>query len=97
MLPAKISPTLSRNSSQLSIAPGRSSMLHPVSVQSCCRQVLAGRSLTFARPCEGVHRSMSLMSSSLLLQQSPACLVHLIWMVFEMGCKWPCNCCFVEC
>ena len=29
---------------------------------------------------------MSLMSSSLLLQQCPTCLVCLIWMVLEMGC-----------
>ena len=31
----------------------------------------------FAQPCEGVHRSTSLMNSSLLLQQCPACLVRL--------------------
>ena len=36
--------------------------------------VRAGRP-AFARPCVGVHRSTSLMSSSLLLQQCPACLV----------------------
>ena len=48
--PAQISLTLSRHPSLLSIAPARSSRLHPVSAQ------------------EGVHRSMSLMSSSLLLQ-----------------------------
>ena len=35
--------------------------------------VLAGRP-AFARTCERVHRSISLMSSSLLLQQCPACL-----------------------
>ena len=33
----------------------------------------------------GVHRSTSLMSSSLLLQQCPACLVCLAWIVFMMG------------
>ena len=38
--------------------------------------VRAGRP-AFARPCEGVHKSTSLMSSSLLLQQCPACLVRL--------------------
>ena len=37
--------------------------------------VRAGRP-AFARPCVGVHKSTSLMSSSLLLQQCPACLVH---------------------
>ena len=31
----------------------------------------------------------SLMNSFLLLQQSPACLVTLIWMVLEMGVRWP--------
>ena len=31
----------------------------------------------FARPYVGVHRSTSLMSSSLLLQQWPACLVRI--------------------
>ena len=33
----------------------------------------------------GVHRSTSPMSSSLLLQQCPACLVRLICIVFVMG------------
>ena len=37
------------------------------------------------------------MSSSLLLQQSPTCLVRLIWMIFVMGVKWPHSCCFVGC
>ena len=36
--------------------------------------VRAGRP-AFARPCVGVHKSTSLMSSSLLLQKCPACLV----------------------
>ena len=35
------------------------------------------------------------MSSSLLLQQCPACLVRLIWIVFVMGGRWPYSCCFV--
>ena len=46
--------------------------------------VLAGRP-ALARPCEGVHRSTSLMSSSLLLQHCPACLVRLTWIVFMMA------------
>ena len=50
--------------------------LHPVSYHSCWMYVLAGRP-AFARPYVGVNRSTSLMSSSLLLQQSPACLVRL--------------------
>ena len=94
--PARISMTLSRHSSLSSIAPRRSSRLHPVSAQSCCVKVLAGCP-TFACPCEGVHWSISLMSSSLLLQQCPACLVRLSWIVFEMGRRWPYSCCFVRC
>ena len=37
------------------------------------------------------------MSSSLLLQQCPACLVRLILIVFLMGSRWPYSCCFVGC
>ena len=58
--------------------------------------VLAGCP-SFVRPCEGVHRSTSLMSSSRLLQQSPACLVCLILIVFVIGDWWPYSCCFVGC
>ena len=36
----------------------------------------------------GVHRSTSVMSSSLLLQQCPTCLVRLTWIVFVMGGRW---------
>ena len=63
---ARISPTLSHHPSLSSITSVRSSRLHPVSAQSCCILVLAGRP-AFARPCEGVYRSMSFMSLSLLL------------------------------
>ena len=69
-------------------ASGRSSGLHPVSSHSCCMYVRAGRPV-FARPYVEVHRSTSLMSSSLLLQQCPACLVRLTWIVFVMGGRWP--------
>ena len=72
--PARISLTLSRHFSQSFIASGRSSGLHPVSSHSCCMYVRAGRP-AFAWPYAGVHRSTSLMSSSLLLHQCPACLV----------------------
>ena len=41
----------------------------------------------------GVHWSTSLMSSSLFLQQCPACLVHLTWIVFVMGGRWPYSWC----
>ena len=50
--------------------------------------VRAGRP-AFARPCVGVHKSTSLMSSPLLLQQCPACLVRLTWIVFVIGGRWP--------
>ena len=93
---ARISRTISRHFSQSLIASGRSSGLHPVSSHSCCMYVLAGRP-AFARPYVGVHWSTSLMSSSLLLQQCPACLVRLIWKVFGMGGWWPYSWCFVGC
>ena len=56
--------------------------------------VRAGRP-TFAQPYVGVHRSTSLMSSSLLLQQRPACLVRLTWIVFVMGGRCPYSWCLV--
>ena len=75
---ARISLTLSRHFSLSFIASGRSLGLHPVSSHSCCMYVRADRS-AFAWPYVGVHRSTSLMSSSLLLQQCPASLVRLTW------------------
>ena len=57
--------------------------------------VRAGRPV-FARPCVGsitVHH----MSSSLLLQQWPACLVRLTWIVFVIGGRWPYSWCLVGC
>ena len=88
-LVARISLTLSCNSSLSFIALGRSSGQHPVSSHSCWMYVRAGRP-AFARPCVGVHKSTSLMSSSLLLQQCPACLarlskIMLVWKVHERG------------
>ena len=88
--------TLSRHFSQSFIASGRSSGLHPVSSHSCCMYVQAGRP-AFAWPYAGVHRSTSLMSSSLLLQQCPACLVRLTCTVFVMGGRWPYSWCLVGC
>ena len=93
---ALISLTLSRHFSLSFIASSRSSGLHPVSSHSCCMYVRAGRP-AFARPYVGVHRSTSLMSSSLLLQQCPACLVRLIWLVFMMGGRWLYRWCCVGC
>ena len=66
VLVARISLTLSRHSSLSFIALGRSSGQHPVSSHSCWMYVRAGRP-AFARPCVGIHKSTSLMSSSLLL------------------------------
>ena len=93
---AQISLTLSRHFSLSFIASGRSSGLHPVSSHSCCMYIRAGRP-AFARPYVGVHRSTSLMSSSLLLQQCLAYLVRLTWIVFVMGGRWPYSWCLVGC
>ena len=76
--------TLSRHFSLSFIVSGRSLGLHPVSSHSWCVYVRAGRP-AFAWPYVRVHRSTSLMSSSPLLQQRPACLVRLTWIVFVMG------------
>ena len=96
MPPAWISLTFSHHFSISFIASGRSSGLHHVSSLSCCIYVRAGRP-AFAWPYAGVHRSISLMSSSLLLQQYPACLVCLTWIVFVMGGSWPYSWCLVGC
>ena len=91
---ARISLTFSRHFSLSFITSGRSSGLHPVSSHSCCIYVRAVRP-AFARPYVWVDRITSLMSLSLLLQQCLACLVHLTWIVFMMGGRWPwppCQC-----
>ena len=94
--PARISLTLSRHFSQSFIAFGRSSGLHPVSSHSYCMYVRAGRP-AFAWPYADVHWSTSLMSSSLLFQQCPACLVRLTCIVFVMGGRWLYSWCLVGC
>ena len=93
---ARIFLTFARHFSQSFIASGRSSGLHPVSSHSCFMYVRAGRP-AFARPYVRVHRSTSLMSSSLLLQQCPACLFRLTWIVFVIGGRWPYSWCLVVC
>ena len=45
----------------------------------------------------GIHMSTSLMSSSLVLQQCPACTVRLTLIIFVMGDRWPYSWCFVGC
>ena len=64
-LVARISLTLPSHSSLSFIGPGKSSGQHPVSSHSCWMYVRAGRPAV-TRPCVGVHKSTSLMSSSLL-------------------------------
>ena len=88
VLVARISLTLSRQFSLSFIASGRSSGLHPVSSHSCWTYVRAGRP-AFVRPYVGVHKSTTLTSSSPLLQQCPACLIRLTWIVFVIGGRWP--------
>ena len=90
-LVARISLTLSRHSSLSFNSLGRSSGQHPVSSHSCWMYVRAGRP-AFAWPCVGVHKS-----TSLLLQQCPAYLVRLTWIVFVIGGKWPYSWCLVGC
>ena len=73
VLQPRISLTVSRYFSLSFIASGWSSGAHPVSSHSCLMFGRSGRP-AFARPYVGVHSSTSLMSTSLLLQQCPACL-----------------------
>ena len=96
VLQARISLTLSCHFSLSFIASRRSSGPHPVSSHSCWMYVRSGRP-AFARPYVGVHRSTSIMSSSLLLQQWPACLVRLTLMVFVRGGRRPYSLCLVGC
>ena len=91
---ARISLTLSRHLSLSFIA--RASGLHPVSSHSCCMYVRAGRP-AFAWPYAVVHWNTSLISSSLLLQQCPECLVRQTWIVFVMRGRWPYSWCLVGC
>ena len=93
---ARISLTLSRHFSLSFITSGRSSGLHSISSHSCWMYVCAGCP-AFAWPYVGVHKSTSLMSSSLLLQQCPACLVRLTWIVFMIGGRWPYSWCLLGC
>ena len=93
---AQISLTLSRHFSLSFIAFGRSSGLQHVSSHSCSMYVRAGHP-AFAWPYTGVHSSISLTCSSLLLQQCPACLVRLTCIVFVMGGRWPYSWCIVGC
>ena len=92
--PARISLTLSRHFFH-SFLTGLQGYV-PYPHIACCMYVRAGRP-AFARPYAGVHRSTSLMSLSLRLQQCPVCQVRLTWIVFVMGGRWPYSLCFVGC
>ena len=59
--------------------------------------VCSSWSSCFCSAIWGVHRSTSLLSSSLLLQQCPAGLVRLACIVFVMGGRWPYSWCLVGC
>ena len=94
--PARVSLTLSRHFSLSFIAFGRSSGLHLASSHSWCMYIRACRP-ALAWQYTGVHRSTSLMSSSLLLQQCSECLVRVTCIVFVMGGRWPYSWCLVGC
>ena len=67
-----------------SIVASRFFKLHSMPSTSSCWLVLANRPKQ-ARPCEGVHRRPSLMSSSSLHEQCTTWLVPLTWMALEMS------------
>ena len=97
VLAARISLTLSRHSSLSFIALGRvfqDNNLYPHIAAECTFVLVV---LLLRGPCVGIHKSTSLMSSSLLLQQCPACLVRLTWIVFVIGGRWPYSWCLVGC
>ena len=75
---ARISLTLSRHFSL------RSSGLYPVSSHSCWSSCFC--SVICGGPWEYLTYELVL-----LLQQCPACLVRLTWIVFVMGGRWPCR------
>ena len=53
--------------------------------------------LTLVCLCVRVHWRTLIMSSSLLLLQCLPFLVHLTWIVCQLGAKWPYDSCFVGC
>ena len=65
-------------------------MLHVVSVQSCCRQVLAYSSM-WRVPQKYIAYDF------ILLHECPAYLVRRTWMVFDMDGRWSYSCIFVGC
>ena len=82
--------TDSGHSSQSSIASSRSSRLHPV----VDKFLLVGQHLHVRVKGSIGERHIS---PSLFLEQCLVCFVGLIYMVLEMGGRWPYSCCFVGC
>ena len=84
----------------LSIRPHHPSLpASPLNSILCLSRAIvdfAGRP-ALAPSYEGVHGRTSLVSSSLFLQQCPACLIRLTWMVLVMGGQWLNSCYFVGC
>ncbi len=85
--PARISLTLSRNFSLSFIASGY--IPYPPIAAVCMFELVVLLLLGYGRT--------SFMSSFLLLQQCPAYLVRLTWIVFVMGGRWPYSWCLVGC
>ena len=85
---------LSCHMSLSSITSSRSSRLHPVSVHSCCK-------LWFVSQHRHVCVQGSIGEHHLWVcpcfSSSVPCLVYLIWMVSEIGVRWPYSCYFMRC
>ena len=94
---ARISLSLSRQSSLLSIAPSKSCSLHPVSIQSYCRYVLLGRPTLARSRVKGSIGEHHWWFCSRFYSSCPTSLVCLTWMVLEIGGRWLYSCCFVGC
>ena len=77
----------------LATSPYRSSSLAGLQGYIPYPHIAAGLP-AFVRPYVG---SVRVHHSSLLLQQCPACLVRLTWIVFAMGGGWPYSWCLVGC
>ena len=93
---AQIFLTLSRQSILSFIVPDRSSCQQSLSIQTCCRFVHLGHRTLFVTFSNEpfVHWRTSQIILFLLLQQCPAYLDRLPWMVLEIGGRWPYICCF---
>ena len=87
--PARISLTLSRH---FSLAGLQGYIPYPHIAAVCMFGLV---DLLLLGHMRGVNWSTSLMSSSLLLQQCPSCLVRLTCIVFVMGGRWPYSWCLV--